>query len=119
MSIPNCEFTKKYTLTERKSEYDKIVNKYPDRIPTIIVKAPSAELPDLDTFKFLIPKDLTVGQFIYVLKTKIKMTAEKALFIFVNGVIPPTSSFMVNIYDKHRASDGFLYFTIASENTFG
>lgn len=119
MSAPNCEFTNKYTLDERKAEATKIAEKYPDRIPTIIIKAPSAELPELDTFKFLVPKDLTVGQFIYVLKTKIKMTAEQALFIFVNGVIPPTASMMEAIYSKHRANDDFLYFTIATENTFG
>jgi len=119
MTTLNCEFTRKLSLEERKVESEKILAKYPDRAPAIIVQASKSDLPPLDSSKFLIPRDLTVGHFIYVLRTKIKMRPEQAIFMFVNGVLPTTTALVGTIYDKHKAEDGFLYFTITSENVFG
>lgn len=39
--------------------------------------------------RFLVPADLTVGQFVYVIRKRIKLSAEKAIFIFVDSVLPP------------------------------
>lgn len=36
------------------------------------------------------PADLTVGQFVYVIRKRIKLSSEKAIFIFVKNVLPPT-----------------------------
>lgn len=36
------------------------------------------------------PADLTVGQFVYVVRKRIKLSAEKAIFIFVKNILPPT-----------------------------
>ena len=38
------------------------------------------------------PADLTVGQFVYVIRKRIKLSPEKAIFIFVNNVLPPTGT---------------------------
>ena len=40
--------------------------------------------------RYLVPADLTVGQFVYVIRKRIKLNAEKAIFIFVHNVLPPT-----------------------------
>ena len=37
------------------------------------------------------PSDLTVGQFVYVIRKRIKLSPEKALFVFTNNVLPPTT----------------------------
>lgn len=43
--------------------------KHPDRIPVIVEKRPrDATLPLIDKKKFLVPADLTVGQFVYVIR---------------------------------------------------
>jgi len=39
-----------------------------------------------------VPADLTVGQFVYVIRKRIKLSPEKAIFIFVNNVLPPTGA---------------------------
>lgn len=39
------------------------------------------------------PADLTVGQFVYVIRKRIKLSAEKAIFIFIDNVLPPTGVF--------------------------
>lgn len=41
----------------------------------------------------MVPSDFTVGQFVYMIRKKIKLTEEKAIFIFVNNVLPPTGKF--------------------------
>ncbi len=38
------------------------------------------------------PSDLTVGQFVYVIRKRIKLSPEKAIFIFTNNVLPPTGA---------------------------
>lgn len=47
---------------------------------------------DIDKKKYLVPSDLTCGQFVYVIRKRLKLPAEKAIFLFVNGVIPPTAA---------------------------
>ncbi|KAE8991197.1 hypothetical protein PF005_g22658 [Phytophthora fragariae] len=63
---------------------------YSDRIPVICEKADPSDIPDIDKKKFLVPVDLTVGQFVYVTRKRIKLSPEKAIFIFINNVLPPT-----------------------------
>lgn len=57
------------------------------------------------------PADLTVGQFVYVIRKRIKLSPEKAIFIFVDEVLPPTAALMSSIYEEHKDEDGFLYIT--------
>lgn len=55
---------------------------------------------NLEHCRYLVPADLTVGQFVYVIRKRIKLSAEKAIFIFVDNVLPPTgkytSTFLAN-----------------------
>lgn len=53
-----------------------------------VVPHPAANL--VDHRRYLVPADLTVGQFVYVIRKRIKLSAEKAIFIFVDNVLPPT-----------------------------
>ncbi|RHY96875.1 hypothetical protein DYB35_006944 [Aphanomyces astaci] len=104
---------------KRQAEAQRIRSKYPDRIPVICEKADRSEIPDIDKKKYLVPADLTVGQFVYVIRKRIKLSPEKAIFIFINNVLPPTAALMSNIYEEQKDSDGFLYITYSGENTFG
>jgi len=44
-----------------------------------------------------------------VIRKRIKLAPEKAIFIFVSDVLPATSAMMSAIYDEHKDEDGFLY----------
>jgi GABA(A) receptor-associated protein len=55
----------------------------------------------IDKKKYLVPADLTVGQFVYVIRKRIKLSPEKAIFIFVDEVLPPTAALMSSIYAEH------------------
>jgi len=104
---------------KRASEAARIRGKYGDRVPVIVERAEKSDIPTLDKKKYLVPADLTVGQFVYVIRKRIKLNAEKAIFIFVNNVLPPTAALMNAIYEEHKDDDGFLYVTYSGENTFG
>ncbi|KAG2489805.1 hypothetical protein HYH03_011754 [Edaphochlamys debaryana] len=112
-------FKQEHSLDKRKAEAARIKEKYPDRIPVIVEKAERSDIPDIDKKKYLVPSDLTVGQFVYVIRKRIKLSPEKAIFIFVKNVLPPTAALMSSIYEDHKDEDGFLYITYSGENTFG
>ena len=59
---------------------------------------------------------LCSGQFVYVIRKRIKLEAEKAIFIFVDEVLPPTAALMASVYEEYKDEDGFLYVTYSGEN---
>ena len=112
-------FKLKHSFENRCKESRNIINKYPDRIPVIVEKTINSDVVDIDKNKFLVPCDLTVGQFAYVIRKRMKLPPEKAIFLFVNNNIPMQSALMSSIYDELKDNDGFLYINYAGENTFG
>lgn len=104
---------------QRKAEATKIRQRFNNRIPIICERAEKSNLPEIDKKKYLVPYDLTIGQFVYVIRKRIHLPAEKAIFIFVNDILPPTAASMSSIYEEHKDEDGFLYVLYSSENTFG
>lgn len=85
---------------------------------------------------------MNLAQFVYVIRKRIKLAPEKAIFIFVDEVLPPTGALMSTIYEEHkyassaslsyldvvtdvqtpltdRDEDGFLYVVYSGENVFG
>ncbi|CAF2150762.1 BnaA01g17220D [Brassica napus] len=106
-------------LKKRSAEAARIREKYPDRILVIVEKGEKSDIPTIDKKKYLVPADLTVGQFVYVIHKRIKLSAEKAIFIFVDNVLPPTGALMSAVYEEKKDDDGFLYVTYSGENTCG
>jgi GABA(A) receptor-associated protein len=115
-SIP---FKQQFEFSKRKEEAMRIRAKYPDRIPVIAERAENSTLPNIDKKKYLVPADLTFSQFIYVIRKRIKLAADEALFLFVNNTIPAASALMSDIYKEHRDGDLFLYVIFREEGVFG
>ena len=69
-------FKEKFTLEERIAESSKITAKYIDRVPIVVEAKPNANLADLDKHKYLVPKEMTVGQFLYVIRKRLKLKPE-------------------------------------------
>ncbi|BFZ61072.1 ubiquitin-like protein atg8 [Saitoella coloradoensis] len=113
------QFEDEHPFEKRKAEAERIRQKYVDRIPVICEKVEKSDIATIDKKKYLVPADLTVGQFVYVIRKRIKLSPEKAIFIFVDEVLPPTAALMSAIYEEHKDEDGFLYITYSGENTFG
>ena len=100
----------------------RVLNKYPDRIPIVVNRSYNAPetTPYIDCHKFLVPGDLTIGQFMYVIRKRIKLAPHQAMFLFINDVIPPTGSLISSVYEEMKDEETlFLYVTYSLENTFG
>ena len=114
------QFKKNKSFEEREKEALRIKEIHPDRIPVIVERSTGCKnVPQIEKNKYLVPTDLTVGQFMYVIRKRIKLDEHKGLFLFVNNTMPPTSEFISTIYERHRDKDYFLYISYSGENTFG
>jgi len=113
-------YKKKYNFEERKKQVDGIIKKFPDRVPVIIEKEENCKsVPQIDRNKFLVPDYFTMAELIHIIRTKITLTSEKAIFVFINNELVNTSKLVREVYESHKEHDGFLYVKYASENTFG
>jgi GABA(A) receptor-associated protein len=111
-------FKKTFSLAKRKDEAGRIIAKYPDRIP-VICERKSLSAPELDRKKYLIPKDITLGNYMYVIRKRINMSPENSLYLFINGNLVTLTTLMSVAYEEYKSDDGFLYIEYASESTFG
>jgi GABA(A) receptor-associated protein len=121
MSRGMSDFTYKDVkdFVQRSKESMTIKQRFPGRVPIIIERAQRSDVPLIDKNKYLCPDTLTVGQFIYVIRKRLTLPPEKALFVFVKNTLPLASSFLREVYAQYHDIDGFLYMTYASESTFG
>ena len=104
---------------KRIAESERVLKNHPDRCSVIVGKADNSNIPEIDRHKFLVPRDITLGQFSYIIRQRINLTPDNALFILIDNHLPLASSLMGSIYDIHKDADNFLYITYANENTFG
>ena len=104
---------------KRLNESDRVSKEHPDRCSVIVGKADSADIPEIDKHKYLVPREITIGQFSHIIRKRIDLSPEMALFLFINNHMPLASSQIGSVYDMHKDVDNFLYITYANENTFG
>jgi GABA(A) receptor-associated protein len=118
--MSNFKFKNSFPFSNRLDESQRVMEKYSDRVPIICEKNTSCrDAPNIDKTKYLVPRDLTIGQFMYVIRKRIKLGPEKGLFLFINEKILPSSLCINEIYHSEKDIDGFLYISYATENTFG
>ncbi len=107
------------SFEKRSEESSRIIQKHPERVPIIVCKNNKDNLPDIDKQKYLVPNDMSIGQFIYVIRKRINLDSDQALFVLINNTLQPSNKLLKEIYDNNKDDDGFLYVIYSSENTFG
>lgn len=119
-STTKSTFKSRLTLEQRLAESKRIRAKYPQSIPLICEYSGDGNLPAVDKCKFLVPRDFTTAQFMFVLRKRISIDSHKAVFIFYgNDVLASSSDTFGMIYERMKDDDGFLYAKYSGENTFG
>lgn len=113
------DFKSQYTFEERKMQTELIKQKHPNRIPVYVYKHRKSKYDDIAKHKFLVPDDITVGQFVYIIRKHLKLESDQGIFIFVDNVLPPTGDIMCSLYSKYSDPDGFLYIAFSHESAFG
>lgn len=114
-------FRDRFSFAKRHDEAYRIMQKYPERVPIICEKDKrSLDIPDIDRKKYLVPMDLSIANFMYVIRKRIKITPDKSIYLFIdNHVMPATGQLISQLYHEHKDEDGFLYIKYAGESTFG
>lgn len=114
-------------LEDRKKESAQVRSKHGDRVPVIIYTDDKQLVQFLEPqsdgskpkCKYLVSEDITLAQFTTIIRKRIKLTKEQAIWLYVGGDLPPTSSSLSSLYQDSKQEDGFLYIRIVGENTFG
>ena len=117
-------YKKNTTIEERKLKSQKLKELYINRIPVIVEMSPSSAsyssfIEQKHKVKYLVPNEIAMGQFVKILRDKMKIHESKALFFFIHNKLFPMSCPRSTLYDEYKDEDGFLYIEFCEESTFG
>lgn len=115
-------FKRSATFEKRRELSTRIREEHPNRIPVIVEQAPGNRRLGINKHKFLVPIETSIGGFLNELRKLANVSSHEAIFIFCgegSGILVPTSNTIVSTYERYKDDDGFLYITVALENTFG
>ena len=119
-SKSNYEYKLIHPFRRRRKESELAMRKYIDKLPVIIERSDHTNVGLIDKNKYLLPRDMTIGQLLYSIRRKIKLESYEGLFLFVdNSTIPRTNETIEEVYMKYKDKDNFLYITYSGENAFG
>ncbi|KAL4616744.1 gamma-aminobutyric acid receptor-associated protein-like 1 [Arapaima gigas] len=114
------QYQRSVPLEVRRAEGERVRTKHPDKIPIIVERAPRSRAPDLDKKKYLhLCFCFSVGQLCFLIRQRVSMRPEEALFFFVHNSLPPSSCPLSVVYEEHHEEDLFLYMTYSSESVYG
>jgi GABA(A) receptor-associated protein len=99
---------------------NEIMIRHPDRVPVIVTRNTKSRAPEIDKHKYLVPMDITVGQFLFVIRKRMSLTPDRALFLFIDGDLINNSEHIGLVYERHRSKkDRCLHVVYSCENTLG
>lgn len=113
------DYKVKMSFEDRLKESQGIREKHPTRLPIIVQRDAKGDLEPFTKKKFLVPADLSAGQFFYIIRKKNQLKDTEALFFYVNGYLLQPSKIIGEIYEKDKDADGYLYIYVAKEKVFG
>lgn len=115
------EFFKQNPIEKRRAVSSRLLTHYPDRVPVIVGRAQTRNTPDIDKHKFIVPREITFGNFMLDVRKHVPTLYPSTglLFFLSDNTLPQTSALMSTLYEKHKSDDGFLYLTYSCESTFG
>ena len=95
--------------------------KYPDKVPVVLKRNKgSKHIKDIGVVKYLVQDYITVSQFMYIIRKKIKIDSTEALYLYANEQNVLNNNLdMIAVYNEYKSDDGLLKLTYAGENVFG
>ena len=93
-----------------------ILTLHTNKVPLIISDNSNITL---NKTKFIVPRNLSVGQFHCIIKKYADVKSSDCIVLFIDGKLPIITDTIGNLYDLHKQNDDFLYITVSKENAFG
>ncbi|KAK7867494.1 hypothetical protein R5R35_004502 [Gryllus longicercus] len=104
------EFKIRKTLEQRRSQAEAELQRYPNKVPVVVEEvAEESTFAPLPNRKFMVPRQLTAGQFYYMLRQRLRLASEETLFVYLGGYLPRATDALGCVYDRFHDEDGFLY----------
>ncbi len=111
------KFRNSQSISQKREIVRNLYSKYPEKIPVIIE---AHRHISIDKIKYLVPFDLLVHQFFYVIRKRLNVDPSVSLFMFTeSNTLLKGSDTIGSIYTQHKNEDGFLYFKIVKEKSYG
>ncbi|CAI5770609.1 microtubule-associated protein 1 light chain 3 gamma [Podarcis muralis] len=114
-------FKQRKSFATRVEEVAGIRGKFPTKVPVIVERYQKEKyLPLLDKTKFLVPQELTMTQFITIIRSRMALSSTQAFYMLVNNKsLASMSLTLAEVYQDYKDEDGFVYMTYASQEMFG
>lgn len=114
-------FKQRKNFVSRRDEVAGIRAKFPSKVPVIVERYhKERDLPLLDKTKFLVPQELTMSQFVTIIRNRMQLSATQAFYLIVNNKsLASMSMTLAEVYKEEKDEDGFLYMVYASQEMFG
>lgn len=100
--------------------------KHPGRLPIVLNTAQyRGELKPDYKWKYLCPEHYRLSQLFWeIINNGLQISFKEGIhFNFydstMRSIVPPMSHTILEIYNKYKSNDGFLYIYVSKENTFG
>ena len=91
-----------------------------DHRPFLILTKTYFTNPYFQSYRYLVPNDLSAYHFNYIIRKRIKLPETGSLYFFVNGrYLLKGDTLMSDVYNQRKDADGFLYITYTDETTLG
>lgn len=107
---------KNNTTNEEGNFQLKLKEKYPDRTAIIIDAHKDI---GLNRLRYLVPNTCTWSEFMVILRKRISLGSEQALYFFVNGTIPRHTDMVSVLAETESDVNGIMHVTLTKESTFG
>merc|ERR1719186_701381 len=114
-------FKQRMNFEQRLKEATDTKRRYPTKVPLVVERYRREKyIGEIDKVKWLVPAEMTTLQLTVVLKQRLNLPPHKDFFLLIDGkTIPSLNVPMISLHHKFADDDGFMYFTYASQETFG
>ena len=100
-------------------------DRFPNRVPVLLeaLKGCTIGRAGMDC-KFLVPNDLLVSHFQFIIRKRLVLKPETAIFLFLKTaggrhILPASTATFQELFEEHGQEKGHLQMVFSSENTFG
>lgn len=116
-------YRERVSIQQRTAETANVRLRHPGKFPIIVERSlrAVAGTPTLVKCKYIVPGDITIAQFLMILRKNLKMDSSQGLFMFVGDLrlLPRANASVSEVYSEHASGDGLLYMEYTLESTFG